>query len=329
MPAKKYHFTTEIDELIRQAYRQYYTHENGQALIELADRLQAKLGWPRHVSKGRAIELRVTQAKPARWTPEEDAFLEKCGHLNLAAIKMRFRRTLKIERSLSGILCRLTRLRIRTNLDGYTCNQLAHAFGEDFHKVERWIRLRMLQAERRGHDRPVTGQRECDHWWISQSNVREFVAAYPGEIRLACVEKWWFLDLVSGGAISERSAELGELRIKVSALIEAAKITEQRRKAADDKILALERDLARAMESAREASAKHGAGKPRRVAIRNAVAELADAIAQVQGRRVTREGGRHLQDLLARLEMILQLPADAAAETPNSVAAFLSSVMSA
>ena len=47
----------------------------------------------------------------------------------------------------------MKRLRIKQNLDGYSANALALAFGVDSHKVTHWIQRNMLRATRRGTER--------------------------------------------------------------------------------------------------------------------------------------------------------------------------------
>jgi hypothetical protein len=91
------------------------------------------------------------------------------------------------------------RLRIKQNLDGYSACSLASAFGVDVHKVCRWIQRGLLQAKPRGTAR--TDKQGGDTWWIPMAAVRHFVMRAPEEIDLARVEKFWFLDLVTGGEI--------------------------------------------------------------------------------------------------------------------------------
>ena len=76
---------------------------------------------------------------------------------------------------------------------------LAAAFGVDAHKVCTWIHRGLLRADRRGTDR--TRQQGGDTWWIPISSVRKFILRAPEEIDLARVEKFWFLDLLTGGKI--------------------------------------------------------------------------------------------------------------------------------
>ena len=93
----------------------------------------------------------------------------------------------------------MTRLRIKRNLDGYSANSLALAFGVDVHKVLTWIRRGLLAGSRRGtFRRPEQGG---DTWWIPKNQVKRFIIRCPEEIDLARVEKFWFLDLITDGKI--------------------------------------------------------------------------------------------------------------------------------
>ncbi len=189
----KYRPTATIDAEILRAYLQQRQGDK-QAL----GRVSASLGWPSWAIARRGAQLGVTRAKEAAWSREEEELLEKAGHLTCAAIQIHFRRA-GYNRSCAAIQMKLNRLRIKQNLDGYSANGLAAAFGVDVHKVLTWISRRLLEAERRGTERTI--QQGGDTWWITHSAVKRFVLRAPEEIDLARVEKLWFLDLLTDGRI--------------------------------------------------------------------------------------------------------------------------------
>jgi hypothetical protein len=194
---QKYEFTTVMDDLVRGAYRQLRLCRDRKALGNCGRRL----GLPRWAVLRRGRELGLAQAKESPWCEAEVRVLERFGHLTDAVIQRKLK-TAGYSRSVNGIHLKLKRLRIKQNLDGYSAYSLAEAFGVDSHKVGSWIRRNMLRASRRGTDRKES--QGGDIYWITQNAVRDFVSRYPDEVDLAKVEKFWFLDLVTGGRIGVR-----------------------------------------------------------------------------------------------------------------------------
>ncbi len=190
-----------IDEAIANAYRQWREFGNRTAIRNLAERI----GWPRWSVNRRASEMGIAQTKELPWSEREVVILERWGHLTDHGIQTKLAKS-GFHRSLTAVHLKVKRLRIKRNLDGYSAHSLSQAFGVDGHVVTKWIARGMLKAERRGTAR--TGQQNGDTYWITNADVKQFIAGYPNEIDLAKVEKFWFLDLVTDGGISEKSAEL-------------------------------------------------------------------------------------------------------------------------
>jgi hypothetical protein len=189
----KYVPSPAIDELIRTAYEKQ----------RLGDRLaltavSCKLGWPRYSIAKRGAELGITRVKERVWSEREEEILHRYGHLPISSVQKRLALS-GFERSCAAVQVKVTRLKIKQNLDGYSACSLAVAFGVDVHKVLRWIHRGLLKAGRRG-----TGRRSRqggDTWWITHRDVKRFVLRAPDEIDLARVEKFWFLDLLTSGRI--------------------------------------------------------------------------------------------------------------------------------
>jgi hypothetical protein len=182
-----------IDELIRAAYEKQ----------RLGDRLaltvvSRKLGWPRYAMAKRGAELGVTRIKERVWSECEEEILNRYGHLPISAVQRRLLQS-GFERSCAAVQVKVTRLRIKQNLDGYSACSLALAFGVDVHKVLGWIHRGLLKAVRRGTERQSS--QGGDTWWITHRDVQRFVLRAPDEIDLARVEKFWFLDLLTSGRI--------------------------------------------------------------------------------------------------------------------------------
>lgn len=194
---RKYHFTPTVDEEIRRAYHLFLDYNNRTAISACARKLQV----PRWAINRRAAVLGLSRIKEPEWNAAETTILERWGHLTDAVIQRRLKAE-GFHRSINAVHLKMKRLHIRQNLDGYSANGLAVAFGVDGHKVTYWINRQMLKATRRGTAR--TESQGGDTYWITHKAVREFVLKHPDEIDLRKVEKWWFLDLVTAGRIGIR-----------------------------------------------------------------------------------------------------------------------------
>ena len=194
---RKYCFTPAIDEEIRRAYHLYLEYNNRRAITGCARQLHV----PRWLINRRAAVLGLARIKEPAWNVDEVAMLERWGHLTDAVIQRKLKAA-GSQRSINAIHLKMKRLRIKQNLDGYSAHALATAFGVDGHKITYWINRKMLMATRRGTARSEF--QGGDTYWITHKAVREFVLAYPDEIDLRKVERWWFLDVLTDGRIGSR-----------------------------------------------------------------------------------------------------------------------------
>jgi hypothetical protein len=184
--------TAEIDDKIRHAYLRQRSGDRRALTVVRGD-----LGWSKAAIVRRGAELCVTRAKERPWCAAEEDILERFGHLTATGIQRQLARA-GYQRSRAAVQLKATRLRIKRNLDGYSANGLATAFGVDPHKVCAWIRRGLLHAQRR---KTIRSPEQGDVWWIPISSVRKFVLRAPEEIDLSRVEKFWFLDILTGGKI--------------------------------------------------------------------------------------------------------------------------------
>lgn len=79
--------------------------------------------------------------------------------------------------------------------------KVALAMGIDSHKVMGWIRRGWLRAEKKGTLR--TERQGGDIHLVHTNELRRFLLNHPDEYELGPVEKFWFLDIVSGGRLCE------------------------------------------------------------------------------------------------------------------------------
>lgn len=175
----------------------FVEYNNRRAIGTCARKLQI----PRWAINRRAAALGLARIKEPEWNGAEVAILVRWGHLTDAVIQRKLKAA-GFGRSVNSIHLKMKRLHIKQNLDGYSANALAMAFGVDGHKIAYWINRQMLKATRR--DTARTGSQGGDTYWITHNAVREFAMKHPDEIDLRKVEKWWFLDLVTAGRIGIR-----------------------------------------------------------------------------------------------------------------------------
>lgn len=71
----------------------------------------------------------------------------------------------------------------------------------DGHKVVSWIRRGWLRSERKGTAR--IERQGGDVHLVHTNDLRRFLLHHPEEYELAPLEKFWLLDVVSGGRLCE------------------------------------------------------------------------------------------------------------------------------
>lgn len=188
----KYTVTAEMDAVIRRVYR-----TEGTGSGEVRD-LARRLGLPRWKVTRRALELGVRESriKELPWSKIELRILEGNAHLSPQRISIRLAKA-GYRRTEVAVTLKLKRLRLRSNLKGMSARQTAECFGVDSKAVTRWINLGLLRADRRGTDRvPEQGG---DMWFIREKYLRRFVLENLNQIDLRKVDKYWFVDLLTGG----------------------------------------------------------------------------------------------------------------------------------
>ncbi len=175
--AKKYHWTPEMDEILRNHYAvegQYRT----------AERLHIH---PRAVYE-RASVLGLTRgADPKRWTPEEESLLEEwAGTYTIRTIARR------LSRKPVSVSLKLRRMQISGAVrGGNTAASLAECFGVSDMTVASWIRRGLFGKVER-----LDVAREHAPFEVTDAQVLAFVRNNPTVFRLARVDQTWFLDLV-------------------------------------------------------------------------------------------------------------------------------------
>jgi hypothetical protein len=193
---QSYRHTETTDGVIREAYRLYREYSNTRAIPAACK----KLGWPKHAVSQRARRLGLAKTKERPWTDAEEQVLEKHSGLSLGTITRKMREA-GYKRSETAIHLKMKRLKVRSTPNYWTTTALGSAFGVDVHKVSAWMRQGFLKFTAKGTRRvPEQGG---DSLVASRDDVRRFILNHPDEIDLGKVEKFWFLDIVSGGKLCE------------------------------------------------------------------------------------------------------------------------------
>jgi hypothetical protein len=148
-------------------------------------------GMPRWYIKRQAARLGLTLHMDRRpWTAKEMNLLEKLvGRVSSATIAKRLRRP---ESSVVNKLKRIgTSRRVR---NGYSMCDLELCFGEDHHKIARWIQNGWLRDRLQGTRRHDGNGNDIHR--IREKDILTFIRAHPQEFNLGKVDQTWFLDLV-------------------------------------------------------------------------------------------------------------------------------------
>lgn len=192
---RKYHHTDASDSAIREAYRKWRLYGNKKSIQAAADQLH----WPKWVLTHRAIELGLSRAREQPWSAAEEEILETWGWMDLAHIRARLKKA-GYERTATGIKVKMVRLKLRKSaFDGWSERALAEFLGVDEHKILVWRKNRWLRPHKTGIKVAGTSEK----LFFTRAMVRTFILHHPDEIDLARVEKFTFLDLISGGKLCE------------------------------------------------------------------------------------------------------------------------------
>ena len=191
---RKYVFTDQIDQLIREIY---LNHRD--AKTRFGTRLLSKkVGIPHWTLKKRARELGLARTKELPWSEAELGILERYAWMNDERIRLKLKAA-GYSRTVTGIHLKLKRMRFKHDGSFYSAYSLAQALGIDPHAVTRWIKSVHLKAKFRGTTR--TAQQNGDSYLIQEKNVRRFILEHPTEIDLRKVDQIWFLDLITNGLV--------------------------------------------------------------------------------------------------------------------------------
>jgi len=191
---RKYVFTDQIDQLIREIYLNHRGAKTGFGTRSLAK----KVGIPHWALKKRARELGLAQTKELPWSEPELAILARYAWMTDERIRLKLKAA-GYARTATAIHLKLKRMKFKQDGSFYSAYSLAQALGIDPHAVTRWIKGGHLKAKLRGTAR--TPQQNGDSYMIQERDIRRFILDHPTDIDLRKVDQLWFLDLITNGLV--------------------------------------------------------------------------------------------------------------------------------
>jgi hypothetical protein len=191
---RKYIFTDQIDQLIREIYLKHRDVKKRPGIPLLAK----KVGIPYWTLKKRARELGLARTKELPWSERELEVLARNAWMGDERIRLKLKAA-GYARTVTAIHLKLKRMRFKHDGSFYSANGLAQALGIDSNAVTRWIKSGHLKAKRRGTAR--TEQQNGDMYLIHEKDVRRFILEHPTDIDLRKVDQLWFLDLLTNGLV--------------------------------------------------------------------------------------------------------------------------------
>ena len=191
---RKYVFTDQIDQLIREIYLSHPDAKTRPGIRLLAK----KVDMPHWALKKRARELGLARTKEKPWSEAELEILVRYAWMSDERIRLKLKAA-GYPRTVTGIHLKLKRMRFKHDPSFYSANGLAQALGIDSHAVTRWIKCGHLKAQLRGTARGE--QQNGDIYLIREKDVRRFILEHPTDIDLRKVDQLWFLDLITNGLV--------------------------------------------------------------------------------------------------------------------------------
>ena len=191
---RKYIFTDQIDQLIREIYLSQRDARTRMGIRPLA----RKVGMPHWALKRRARELGLARTKELPWSEPELAILAQYAWMSDERIRLKLKAA-GYARTATAIHLKLKRMKFKQDGSFYSAYSLAQALGIDPHAVTRWIKGGHLKAKLRGTAR--TPQQNGDSYMIQERDIRRFILDHPTDIDLRKVDQLWFLDLITNGLV--------------------------------------------------------------------------------------------------------------------------------
>ena len=190
MPPKKgtkFPITPRMHEQIRLAYQ---TNTDKGAIRALAKRL----GLPRWRVTRYAISQCwvMKRKKEPLWTDKEVAIMKKWAYLSPEGIRLKLKAA-GYSRTATAIAIKRRTSKARSQISGESASSLAACMGVGKHVILRAIREGKIKAQS-GCNR--SGRYQTYH--IKQKDIRRYLIDYISEVDVRKVDKYWFVDTLTG-----------------------------------------------------------------------------------------------------------------------------------
>jgi hypothetical protein len=199
---RKFVWTSELDEILRRAYKNAETRED---LSTNLNHLQRLSGFTRNVILSRAVQLGLSFSTRRPWTEEEFKVLEeRAGQESVKALAIRLKRTH------SSVKAKLKKVGLSARLsEGYTQDDLRQLIGASSRSIRLWLASGWL--------RMVDGR-------ISEASVLKFLRLHSEQYHLGRVDQAWFKGLLfpAFNRTAQRGAEVDQARVAHAAEAQSA-----------------------------------------------------------------------------------------------------------
>src|SRR5947207_3864951 len=138
---RKYVFTAQIDERIREIYLHHRNAKSRPGIRHLANLVAI----PHWALKKRARELGLARTKEKPWSEPELAILARYAWMSDERIRLKLKAA-GYGRTVTGIHLKLKRMRFNCAPNLYSGKGLAPALGIDSHLVARWLKSGHVRA---------------------------------------------------------------------------------------------------------------------------------------------------------------------------------------
>ena len=151
---RKYAFTDQIDQLIREIYLNHRDAKTRPGIRPLAK----KIGMPHWALKKRARELGLARTKELPWNEAELAILSRYAWMSDERIRLKLKAA-GYSRTVTGIHLKLKRMRFKHDGSFYSAYSLAQALGIDPHAVTTVDQERPFEGQIPRHSTGSTAER--------------------------------------------------------------------------------------------------------------------------------------------------------------------------
>ena len=188
---RKYQSSEAVDEILRRCFAAKYERRGA------CRTAMKETGWTANAVTRRARELGISHVRDlGHWSDAEEKVVEEMAWQSPETIQAHLKRRFGTRRSLSAIICKRTRLKALRSIDGMDMARLAEALGVAKSTLRSWLDKGKIRAILRFPELQAVNRHV---WFFPNAEIRAFILAHLDLLDLGRVEKFWFVDLLTGG----------------------------------------------------------------------------------------------------------------------------------